>query len=117
MNQFQQYLLDEFADDYRQGRMSRRDFVVKAIGVAGGLGAAMGLLGAVGLNAAEVAAAQAEPRLEQAQTNAVTVSPDDPAISVSDVQFPSADGTTLAGYMAVPTTPGPYAGVVVIHEN
>src|SRR5215471_14131815 len=103
MNQFQQYLLDEFADDYRDGRMSRRDFVVKAIGVAGGLTAAMGLFGEVGLSPTEVAAAQAEPRLEQAQPNAVTVSPDDPAISVSDVEFPSADGTTLSGYLAVPT--------------
>ena len=117
MNQFQEYLLDEFADDYRQGRMSRRDFVVKAIGVAGGLTAAMGLFGSMGLSETEVAAAQAMPRLEQAQPNAVTVSPDDPDISVSDVQFPSADGTLLTGYLAVPTKPGPYAGVVVIHEN
>ena len=36
MNQFQHYLLDEFVDDYREGRMSRRDFVRKSIGVAGG---------------------------------------------------------------------------------
>src|SRR5689334_7906658 len=98
MNQFQQYLLDEFADDYRSGRMSRRDFVVKATGVAGGLTAAMGLFGSMGLSETEVAAAQAMPRLEQAQPNAVTVSPDDPGISVSDVQFPSADGTMLTGY-------------------
>src|SRR5215468_9358210 len=102
MNQFQRYLLDEFADDYRAGRMSRRDFVVKAIGVAGGLAAASGVFESVGLSRAEVAAAQAQPRVEQAQPNAVTVSPDDPAISVSDVEFPSADGTTLVGYMAVP---------------
>ena len=58
MNQFQQYLLDEFADDYRSGRMSRRDFVVKAIGVAGGLAAASGLFAGLGLSAAEVALAQ-----------------------------------------------------------
>jgi carboxymethylenebutenolidase len=117
MNQFQRYLLDEFADDYRAGRMSRRDFVVKAIGVAGGLAAASGVFESVGLTRAEVAAAQALPRVEQAQPNAVTVSPDDPAINVSDVRFPSADGTMLSGYLAIPTSDGPHAGIVVIHEN
>lgn len=117
MNQFQRYLLDEFVEDYREGRMRRREFVMKVIGVAGGLAAATGVFSTVGLSDAEVAAAQAEPRLEQAQPNAVTVPPDDPAIVVSDVVFPSADGTTLNGYLAVPSTPGPYAGIVVIHEN
>jgi carboxymethylenebutenolidase len=117
MNQFQRYLLDEFADDYRSGRMSRRDFVVKVIGVAGGLAAATGVFQAAGLSAAEVVAAQAEPRVEQAQPNAVTVSPDDPDISVSDVRFPSNDGTMLGGYLALPSQPGNFAGIVVIHEN
>jgi hypothetical protein len=40
MNPFQRYLLDEFVEDYRQGRMSRRDFVMKVIGVSGGMAAA-----------------------------------------------------------------------------
>ena len=44
MNPFQPYLLDEFAEDYRSGRMSRRAFVVKGIGVAGGLAAASAVL-------------------------------------------------------------------------
>src|SRR5215471_5700426 len=99
MNQFQRYLLEEFVDDYREGRMSRREFVMKVIGVAGGLAAATGVFSAVGLSAAEVAAAQSEPRVAQAQPNAVTVSPDDPAIQVSDVEFPAADGSTLSGYL------------------
>lgn len=117
MNPFQQYLLDEFADDYRSGRMSRRDFVVKAIGVAGGVAAASGLFSALGLSAAEVATAQSLPRLEQAQPNAVTVSADDPDISVSGVEFSSNDGTRINGYLAIPSQPGEYAGIVVIHEN
>jgi carboxymethylenebutenolidase len=117
MNDFQHYLLDEFVEDYREGRMSRRDFVRKSIGVAGGLAAAMALFSSVGLSEAEVAEAQVVPRVEQAGPNPVTVSPDDPAISVVDVQFPAADGSTLLGYMAMPSAPGPYAGIVVIHEN
>jgi carboxymethylenebutenolidase len=47
----------------------------------------------------------------------VTVSPDDPAISVQTVEFPSADGAMVFGYMAGPAAPGTYHGVVVIHEN
>ena len=63
MNDFQRYLLDEFVDDYREGRMSRRDFVRKSIGVAGGLAAAMGLFSSVGLSETEVVEAQAAPRV------------------------------------------------------
>jgi carboxymethylenebutenolidase len=117
MNQFQRYLLDEFVEDYREGQMSRREFVMKVIGVSGGLAAAMGLFSSVGLSAAEIAAAQAAPRLAQAGPDGVTIPPDDPAISVSDVSFPTADGSTLLGYMAMPSAPGTYSGIVVIHEN
>src|SRR5437879_10988368 len=117
MNPFQRYLLDEFVEDYRGGEMSRRDFVMRVIGVSGGLAAAMGLFSSVGLSAAEIAAAQAAPRVAQASPNPVTVSPDDPDISVSDVQFDSADGSPLLGYMAMPAAPGTYSGIVVIHEN
>ena len=95
MNQFQRYLLDEFVDDYRAGEMSRRDFVMKVIGVSGGLAAALGLFSSVGLSAAEIAAAQAAPRLAQTGPDGITISPTDPTISVMDVQFPSDDGSTL----------------------
>jgi carboxymethylenebutenolidase len=85
--------------------------------VCGGLAAAMGLFSSVGLSAAEIAAAQAAPRLAQEEPNPVTISPDDPAITVADVEFPTADGSTLLGYMAMPSQPGLFAGIVVIHEN
>ena len=118
MNQFQRYLLDEFVEDYRGGEMSRRDFVMKVIGVSGGLAAAMGLFSSVGLSVAEVAAAQAAPRVAQAGPNPVTISPDDPDIMVMDVSFPTADGSTLLGYLAVPSgMASTHAGIVVIHEN
>jgi carboxymethylenebutenolidase len=117
MNPFQRYLLDEFVEDYRGGEMSRRDFVMKVIGVSGGLAAAMGLFSSVGLSAAEIAAAQAAPRLAQEDSNPVTIAPDDPDIMVSDVSFPTADGSTMLGYLAMPSAPGTYSGIVVIHEN
>src|SRR6202011_5974482 len=111
MNQFQRYLLDEFVDDYRSGEMSRRDFVMKVIGVSGGLAAALGLFSSVGLSEAEIAAAQAAPRLLQTGPDPVTISPSDPSIMVMDVEFPTRDGSTLFGYMAMPSSPGTYAGV------
>ncbi len=118
MNQFQRYLLDEFVEDYREGQMSRRDFVMKVIGVSGGLAAAMGLFSSVGLSAAEIAAAQAAPRVAQAGPDGVTISPDDPDIMVMDVSFPTADGSTLLGYMAMPSAmSATHSGIVVIHEN
>jgi carboxymethylenebutenolidase len=117
MNDFQRYLLDEFVEDYRAGEMSRRDFVMKSIGVCGSLAAAMGLFSSVGLSEAEIAAAQAAPRFAQPGPNPVTVSPADPDISVADVEFPTADGSTLLGYLAMPSMRGTFAGIVVIHEN
>src|SRR5882762_5605672 len=111
MNPFQRYLLDEFVEDYRGGEMSRRDFVMKVIGVSGGLTAALGLFSSVGLSTAEIAAAQAAPRVAQADVDPVTISPSDPSIVVMDVEFPSADGSTMLGYMAMPSNPGTYAGI------
>ena len=118
MNPFQRYLLDEFVEDYRGGEMSRRDFVMKVIGVSGGLAAAMGLFSSVGLSAAEIAEAQAAPRVAQTGPNPVTISPSDPDIMVMDVSFPTADGSTMLGYLAMPSAiASTYAGIVVIHEN
>jgi carboxymethylenebutenolidase len=40
----------------------------------------------------------------------------EPEIRTSAVTLPVADGTTMAGYLAVPTAPGPHAAVIVIQE-
>jgi carboxymethylenebutenolidase len=117
MNPFQHYLLDEFLEDYKTGEMSRREFVMKVIGVSGGLAAALGLFSSLGLSEAEIAAAQAAPRLMQTGPDPVTIPPTDPSIMVMDVEFPTSDGSKLGGYMAMPSAPGTYAGIVVIHEN
>ncbi len=119
MNEFQQYLLDEFADDYRDGRMGRREFIRRVVGICGGVVAAMAVLGPLGLTEAEVAEAYAMAPRELAQTtDAITVPPDDPSIEVvGTVAFASADGSTISGYMARPAGGGAYPGVVIIHEN
>ena len=53
MNHFQRYFLDEFVEDFRDGRLNRRDFILRAIAVSGGLTAAAGLLRSLGLTDAD----------------------------------------------------------------
>jgi carboxymethylenebutenolidase len=40
----------------------------------------------------------------------------EPEIRTSSVTIPVADGTTMGGYLAAPTAPGPHAAVIVIQE-
>src|SRR5215472_319196 len=83
MNHYQRYFLDEFVEDFRDGRLNRRDFILRAIAVSGGLTAAASLLRSLGLTDADVAAAQAAPAASVLnQASAVTVLPDDPEIRV-----------------------------------
>ena len=49
MNQYQHYFLDEFVEDFQDGRLSRRDFILRAVAVSGGVAAAIGLLKSLGL--------------------------------------------------------------------
>jgi carboxymethylenebutenolidase len=46
-----------------------------------------------------------------------TVSPDDPAVTASDVQFPGKDGAALMGYLARPRQGDSLPVVLVCHEN
>jgi carboxymethylenebutenolidase len=43
------------------------------------------------------------------------VAADDPAVAATDVTYPG--DTTIMGYLAKPSAPGTYPGVIVIHEN
>src|SRR5258708_3242107 len=92
MNPFQRYLLDEFVEDYRGGEMSRRDFVMKMIGVSGGLAAAMGFFYSVGLSNAGNAAAPTEPRGAPGGALPVANSAASPVILGTDVSVPPIDG-------------------------
>lgn len=118
MNDFQRYLLDEFSDDYKAGRLGRRDFILKVVGICGGIAAASHVFAPLGLTASDVAAAYAEaPAALLQESDAITVSPDDPAIMARTVQFFSTDGSPMSGYLAQPSAAGAYPGVVIIHEN
>jgi carboxymethylenebutenolidase len=87
-------------DEYCHGHIDRREFLSRAAVVTvGGLAMAQALL----------------PRYAQAQTISFT----DPRIKARYVSYPSPGGTsgTMRGYLVQPDGAGPFATVLVIHEN
>ena len=141
MNIFQKYLAEEFAEDYEEGRLSRRDALKLIASVTGSLIAANSILAActpppeetatsapstVTVNsptAESLATQEASPSPEAAATEASTAStaygtvmPDDPAVTASEVQIPATD-TNLIGYLARPSNESPAPVILVCHEN
>lgn len=141
MNLFQRYLADEFAEDYSEGRISRREALKLIASVTGSLIVANSILAgcappestqtapaaATDLPLTEVPATEA-PASPAPATEAVatetgpqtgaygTVMPDDPAVIASEVQFPSGD-TDITGYIARPSSEKVSPVILVCHEN
>ena len=86
--------------EYQEGKISRREFIQKAIVVTGSLAAANSLIAALAPDGAQAA-----------QT-----SPDDPDILTHNVEYRGKTGSIWA-YLARPVKAGKYPAVVVIHEN
>jgi len=86
-------------DEYCHGRIDRRQFLLLASAVAGGLVMAQALL----------------PRYAQAQTISFT----DTRIKAQYVIYPSPGGTSgqMRGYLVQPAGAGPFPAVLVVHEN
>jgi len=120
------YVVEEWVEEYRDGRLGRREFL-RRIGVfSGGAVFAGGLLAVLGVEATpdEVAAAvvaQAPARLAAA---APTVAPNDPAVHAQMITYPSTAAniyptptTSVIAYLAQPVGKPIAPGVVVTHEN
>jgi len=86
-------------DEYCHGRIDRRQFLLLASAVVGGLAMAQALL----------------PRYAQAQTISFT----DTRIKAQYVTYPSPGGTSgqMRGYLVQPAGAGPFPAVLVVHEN
>lgn len=93
--------IKKLVDEYRDGLISRRDFIQRAVLVTGSLAAAATLFDSLGL-APPAYAAQVDPK--------------DPGLTTKSVQFPGPAGT-IYGYLAEPKAAGKYPAVIVIHEN
>ncbi len=131
LNTYQRYLVEEFADDYHEEHLDRRDLLKKVLAVTGSIPVAAAVLTSLGCGSPAtqakttaspaVATATATPaRPTPAPTNVTragaTVLPTDPAIEVSDVKFKGPASDILV-YLARPKGNGPFPGVIVIHEN
>jgi carboxymethylenebutenolidase len=86
--------------DFREGKISRREFMRRAVMITGSLAAANGLIAALGSRKA--AAAQ--------------VAENDPAILTHNVTYDGKAGP-VAAYLARPVKAEKYPAIIVIHEN
>lgn len=116
--------------------MSRRDLLRRVLLMTGSVAVTASALAGLGVRAhdAEAAgraeAAQYRPPMQRAaraeddpstdppamQTTANVVDPDDPMIAAGMVTFPGPAGD-LFGYLAQPSSGGPYPGLILNHEN
>lgn len=92
--------LREIYRDYQDGKISRRDFISKAVLVTGSLAAVNSLI----------------DTLMSSSSNAAVVAPLDPDILTHNVQYDGKAGAVSA-FLARPVKAGKYPGVIVIHEN
>lgn len=144
MNYFQRYLVDEFAEDYQEGHLSRREALKLIAGVTGSMFVASSILAACAPPEQALSTPEPAATTLPADTPAPAVSiPDTPepatptaemsaaqptmpgetpasaemaAIEAGDVQIPG-EGVTLLAYLARPGDDGSYPVVLVCHEN
>jgi carboxymethylenebutenolidase len=136
MNYFQQYLVEEFAEDYQEGHLTRREALKLIAGVTGNALLASSILAACAPPAESVstaspslppasstdtpsptATAAAEPTAGGAATGETTApAPEGDSVESADVQLPG-EGVDLLAYLARPSGEGQAPVVLVCHEN
>ena len=145
MNLFQRYLAEEFAEEYEEGHLSRREALKLIASVTGSVILANSILAAcvppdpsaintpsataAATDSTDVPAANATNTAESGQTpesNAGDPEPptstaaaeglENPVIEAALIEFPG-DGDTLSAYLARPAEKGPFPVVLVCHEN
>ncbi len=143
-DRYEQYLINEFYDDYRAGEITRRTFVRRLAYITGGMAGAASTMVLLGCGAAEVPdptstipAAESTSAAKSASTAAATsaataaasvvpvpnaksplsVPEGDPAVRGETVRFASGSDQ-ITGYLARPAqASGTLRGVLVCHEN
>jgi carboxymethylenebutenolidase len=112
VNSAQQYLVEEELEYYRDGYISRREFMRRA-----------GLFGVGAVTAAAMAAMvtpTSQVRASTAQRSPFSVPEGDPAVATDWIWYTSNDGVPLKAYLAWPawaTEADSLPGVAVCHEN
>src|SRR5947209_8782591 len=118
MTDLERYIVDGWTEDYREGHVPRREFLRRVAVFSGGAAAGVSTLARLGIpaSAEEVAAAARAPVPLRAQTAAVTVPADDPAIEARAVSF-SLGAMAIQAYLALPKQKPKAPGVIIVHEN
>jgi carboxymethylenebutenolidase len=115
MNQFQEYFVHEFVEEYRVGHMSRRDMMRRVLYISGGVASTAALLGSLGVPSIASAQPAAAPIAAPASESPLSVAPDDPAVSTQWISFPnSMDGATIMAYEARPSQASGALPVVLV---
>ncbi len=111
------YLAEEVVEEYEEGRMSRRRMIWTVGRILGVAVVSPALLASLGCGAPEAGnEEQEEAPVPESASDGVTVEPDDPDIEVGKVEVPGEEGA-ISAYQARPVGEGPFAAVILIHEN
>jgi carboxymethylenebutenolidase len=128
LNVYQRYVVEEFADEYRDREISRRLLLRKVLHVTGSIPLTASVLLALGCGDSADDDADEQPTAAPQPTTApqatappatgpgVTVQPTDPAIQVREVSYPG-PASEIKAYLARPAQGTSFPAIVVIHEN
>ncbi|WP_425148414.1 dienelactone hydrolase family protein [Deinococcus sp.] len=123
MSDYQQdlfrYVAEEFAEDYREGELPRREFLRRSVLLGGSVPGArllLATLGVAGVSAAELADAQGAAPQNDASSNSYHVDPADSALEAGPVTY-SALGRSNYAYLARPKGIASAPIVMIVHEN
>ena len=120
MNQFEEYFVHEFVEDYRVGHMSRRDMIRRVLYITGGVASTATLLGSLGVpKLAFAQSATPAPAADPSIPSPLSVAADDPAVSTQWISFTNPnDGATIMAYEARPSdASGPLPVMLVCMRN
>jgi carboxymethylenebutenolidase len=119
MNQFEEYFVREFVEDYRVGHMSRRDMMKRVLYITGGVASAAALLGSLGVPTVALAQTAPAPAPAPNPPSPISVPADDPSVATQWISFTNPDdGATIMSYEARPSeSSSPLPVMLVVMRN
>lgn len=123
---FENYLIHEFVDDWRDGYLTRREMIKRVLYITGGVAATATVLTQLGVTPMTRAAMAQETASTPSAVplSPLTVAADDARVLGEDITFPANDGSEIMAYQARPNPDSgtPMAAVIpalvlICHEN